>query len=213
MFEFIEYYKLGEELEKELAAKFNIDLSTLEYLGGGSCGEVWKIDEKSVLKMTRSRREEKTVLKLIETGLTLELGHTTILPQDTFRFLHWFAYRRELLFPLKDIDPFYPGMREYHKIIQDLVEVNIAAHIMGRDFIARKANEQELADKFLQEMSRLGFLQKTELVAIILLIYQAAIGKIFLWDLSEYNAGFRIDENGKPAVDAGLVFFDPMAII
>jgi hypothetical protein len=210
MSEFTRSYELGEDLERELAAKFNIYLSELELLGKGSYGKVWKIDEISVLKMTESEAEKETVLKLIETGLTLELGHTTVLPQDTFTAKIWFAYRRELLVPLNDARLEFD---KYNKIKRDLFKVQRAMNDMYLGFQKEKSNEQECADKFLQEMSRLGFLQKTELVAIILFAYQAVIKKIFLWDVHEDNVGFRIDENGEPVLDAGLVFFDPMASV
>jgi len=219
---FLELYESEPEFQQEIINKFNIDLSALNFLGAGMNGRVWGIDNKSVLKVTTSPTEEKTVLNLIDKELTVELGYTTILPNDYLIFdptyfvyrrefdPAYFVYRRENLVPFKNVSI---EEKKEAEIIWNIRSIDFAAKNMYSAFVGKKAKSEWAAEAFLKEMSRRGLFQDSLYAALILFIYEAAIQRIFLWDIYPQNLGFRFNEQNEPAMDAGLVFFDPMARI
>ena len=210
------YFSLEPELSEAIAKKFNVDTKELLHLGGGGYGDVFEIDERSVFKITRSEEEAEAVPIFIEERLTLQLGYVTILPDDYLYFQHLFIYRREKLLPLQDAVgfPSYKIDRKtYNEIDRDIERFNQINRRLSSDLARSGPEDRELmANIFLQEARK--YLEKPLFSAIVLFFYEAALKGISMWDLRTINVGFRYKEDGKtPAIEAGLVFFDPMAEI
>jgi len=193
-----------QKLKEEVSQKFNISINDLEYLGKGYAGLVFGIDQKSVLKITNLGLEKNLVLKFIEMGLTLHPGYVSILPDDTLEVDSFFIYRRERLLPVEHIK----GMPIYNSIADNINQISVWLNSACR---RKMLSPEEKANYFLDIMDELKFLEKELYVTIILFAYEVLQKGIELTDLNPSNAGFRLKETGSPALDAGLVFFDPLA--
>jgi len=192
---------------KEINSKFNIDFEALEFLGSGAGGEAFKIDDISVLKITGDELETGAIRKLVGSGIIFEPGFARVLPDDMLSVqldgYFYLVYRIELLWPAK-------------KALKWSVENSILDEKTA-DFIVDKIWELQRicvehnkfdAEELLKEIKESYLISFPMFVPLVSALYEAAKEDIFLIDVHKNNLGFRFDEEGKPALDDGLVAFD-----
>ena len=181
--------------------KFNIDLDSLEKLGEGVYGQAFKIDDKSVLKITEAAEEAAAITSLVSSGVILEPGFATVLPNDLIYIRDdiW-AYRTELLITAKEAFKWALSKGIFGK-----------PHI---EYFKNKTNELYQFLPIIPGFSKYAdntvkmFLDIPIFTTLMLSLLEAAENDIYLWDIHLDNLGFRPDENNNPAIDAGFVAFD-----
>ena len=199
------------ELVEKINKKFNILFEDLECIGSGAGGEAFKIDDKSVLKITGDPAEARALKKMSQTEVLLEPGFATVLKDDIlfgaqsidsrYRFT---IYRTELLYPAK-----YGLEWAIESSLLDEKDVDyITDKIWELQLICLKSQQERNANNFLNEVTAKYFMLYPIFVPLIFALHEAAKQDIFLIDVSRNNLGFRFDKNGDPDIHAGLVGFD-----
>jgi hypothetical protein len=194
-----------EEIEL-INNKFNIDFESLERLGGGAGRAAFKIDRYSVLKITGDTTEIRALKNLVSTEVILEPGFATVLSDDILAIqpdYSFIAYRMELL---------YPAIKAFKWAVDtQVLDYKDAEYIKNKTWELQTIcfNHQIFdADQLLKEFEKAYLVNIFILTPLILALYEASKKNIFLTDIHINNLGFRFDETGNPAINAGLVAFD-----
>jgi len=192
---------------KQIENKFNINIEDLIVIGEGSYGTAFQIDNKSVLKVTPAVAEINALSFLIHKGLNLKPGIATVLEDDILEtkykyYERLFFYRTELLMPAeKAFD--WASQRDLLELHD---EIDIRASITRLYSITLDIIPSDYSKAIIDQ----GILDVPMLVPIALALKPAFDLGVRIWDTKTDNMGFRLDEKGNPALDAGLVFFDPL---
>jgi len=201
------YFALEDLSADEIGAierKFNIDFFSLEPVGEGRWGHALAIDNKSILKITSAEEEVKVLKILISENLILEPGFATVLSEDILELQKIDVYRTERLYPAKKALKW--AMKNNILDYKEVDSLNYKISIFLNDLFI---SPRDIHDFNLGKEGS-TFLREPMLIPLVLSLYTAASKGFFLYDLHLGNLGFRFDENGNPALDAGFVAFDLM---
>lgn len=192
-FEALDYY------EEKIHQLYGYSFHVLDSLGAGLNGAVFEMPNgNQALKVTTDPSELATIEELVESDLYREPGIVAIDP----RTVHYLgphpiiknrivgAYIMEKIQPLTEQEIFY--MEEAIDNVHECLQFTKNADT----FIG-------CTEDVLKEWP--------ELESIVFFIYQCLSTGLWLFDVHEYNVGWRLDDNGKPITaekGGDLVLFD-----
>jgi len=185
---------LTPEVREEISNRLSTDIDWEDVRGCGLYGCVFRTTAGPIIKVTTSDSESDAIKDIMDLGLNIDPGFITVLDSDIFCPFSQRAicvYRTEELAPLSDYggEPAHQFDNMYEEWMRLPKSVANYAHFFSNleDYPSTSA-----VGGFSMALLRKGYVNT---------------------DLHAGNLGYRLDEYGQPAFDAGLVVFDPALVL